>query len=50
MFAKLQERGIAIIVLITNLSDMNLMEGSNIYVRNGEPVDEKEIYRLLYKD
>lgn len=50
MFAKQQERGIAIIVLITNLSDMNLMEGSNIYVRNGEPVDEKEIYRLLYKD
>lgn len=49
MFGKLQERGITIIALITNLSDMNLIEGSNLYIRNGSPVDEKEIYRLLYR-
>lgn len=46
MFAKLRERGIAIIALITNLSDMNLMEGSNIYIRNGDSVEESEIYPL----
>ena len=46
MFAKLRERGIAIIALITNLSDMNLMEGSNIYIRNGDSVEESEFYPL----
>lgn len=44
MFAKPQEWEIAIIALITNLSDMNLMEGSNIYIRNGSLVEEQKIY------
>lgn len=50
MFAKLQDRGITIIVLTTNLSDLNLMEGSNIYIGDGNMVDENEIYQLLYSE
>ncbi len=50
MFAKLQDRGITIIALTTNLSDLNLMEGSNIYIRDGHMVDENEIYQLLYSE
>lgn len=50
MFAKLLDRGITIIALITNLSDMNLMEGTSLYIRDGSMVDENEIYRLLYRE
>lgn len=50
MFAKLQGRGITIIALMTNLADLNLMEGSNIYIRDGHLVDENEIYQLLYSE
>ena len=50
MFAKLQGRGITIIALMTNLADLNLMEGNNIYIRDGHMVDENEIYQLLYSE
>lgn len=48
MFAQLQNRGITIVVLTTNLSDLNLLEGNNIYIRNGSIVDENEIYQSLH--
>ena len=50
MFAKLRSRGITIIALMTNLSDLNLVEGSNLYIRNGSMVDENEIYQILYTE
>lgn len=50
MMAMLRDRGISLIVLITNLSDLNLLEGDNIYIKNGEMVDENEIYQSLYSE
>lgn len=35
---------------MTNLSDLNLVEGSNLYIRNGSMVDENEIYQILYTE
>lgn len=50
LFSQLRRRGIAIIVLTTNLSDLNLIEGDNLYIRNADMVDENEIYQSLYSD
>lgn len=48
MIHKLQEEGISIIILTQNSSELNMFEGENIYIRNGNCIDEDEVYQTLY--
>lgn len=48
MIHKLQEEGITIIILTQNSSELNMFEGENIYIRNGNCIDEDEVYQTLY--
>lgn len=48
MIHKLQESGITIIILTQNSSELNMLEGENIYIRNGKCIEEDEVYQILY--
>ncbi len=49
MIANLRSRGIAVIILTSNFSDLYRVEGETVYVRNGHAIDEDEVYQILYK-
>lgn len=48
MIDMLKQRGIAVIILTPNISELNYVEGENIYIRNGEMIDEDAVYQILY--
>lgn len=49
MIANLKSRGIAIILLTPNYSELYRVDGDTIYLKNGRMVDEDEVYQTLYK-
>lgn len=48
MIEMLRKRGIAVIILTPNISEINRVEGETIYVRNGKIIDEDAVYQILY--
>ena len=49
MIHKLQDSGIAIIILTQNSSELNMFEGENLYIKNGKSIEEDEVYQILYE-
>lgn len=49
MIANLQSRGISVIILTSNFSDLSRVDGETIYIKNGHVVDEDEVYQTLYR-
>lgn len=45
----LRNQGISVIVLTSKYGDLQLIEGENIYLRNGRAIDEEEVYKFLYE-
>ena len=50
MIEKLQDRGIAVILLTMTPSDLNVRDGDVLYLRNGVPISEDDTYQYLYSD
>lgn len=48
MIEMLKQRGIAVIILTPNISELNYVEGEDIYIRNGEMIDEDTVYQIIY--
>ncbi|MFA9464892.1 MAG: hypothetical protein ACERKN_11455 [Velocimicrobium sp.] len=48
MIEAFRKQGIAVIILTANFSEMNRVEGESIYIKNGEHIDENEVYQILY--
>ena len=44
-----RNRGIAVVILTMNLADLNLLDGDDLYLRNGRMIDEDEVYQVLYQ-
>lgn len=49
MISKLKSRGISIIILTPNYSELYRVDGDIIYLKNGKMIDENEVYQTLYK-
>jgi ABC-type multidrug transport system ATPase subunit len=50
MISNLKIRGISVIVLTSNFSELYRIDGDTIYVKNGRIIDEDEVYQTLYKE
>ena len=48
MIEMLRNRGITVIILLSAFSEINLVEGENIFVHNGTAIDEDGVYQFLY--
>lgn len=46
---RLADRGIAIIILLSNLEQLHWFEGDVLYLNAGKPAQEDEIYHALYQ-
>jgi len=44
----LTERGIAVLLIMSNLSETAIVEGNTLYLKNGSLVEEEEIYSSIY--
>lgn len=49
MIAALKSRGISVIILTSNFSELYRVEGDTVYIKNGHIIDEDEVYQTLYK-
>jgi ABC-type sugar transport system ATPase subunit len=49
MISRLKSRGISIIILTPNYSELYRVDGDIIYLKNGQMIDENEVYQTLYK-
>ncbi len=49
MIMLLKSRGIAVIILTSVLSETHMVEGDNLYIKDGRKIDEHQVYQLLYK-
>jgi len=49
MLDRLQRKGISIIILTMSLSELNIVNGDTIYIKDGAMVDEDTIYQSLYE-
>jgi ABC-type sugar transport system ATPase subunit len=49
MIGNLKSRGISVIILTSNFSELYRVEGDTIYIKNGRIIDEDEVYQTLYK-
>ena len=50
MIRNLKARGIAVIILTPNHSELYRIDGDTIFVKNGSLIDEDEVYQILYKE
>lgn len=50
MITNLKSRGISVIILTSNFSELYRVEGDTIYIKNGHVIDEDEVYQTLYKE
>lgn len=50
MILNLKSRGISVIILTSNYSELYRVDGDIIYVKNGQIIDEDEVYQTLYKE
>ena len=48
MLKALQRRGITIILLISSPSNLTLLDGDDLYAKNGRIISEEEMYRSFY--
>lgn len=48
MIDTLRKRGIAIIIFTSNISETQRIEGETIYIRDGQIIDENEMYQTIY--
>lgn len=48
MIEMLRNRGIAVIILLSAFSEIDLVDGENIFVHNGTATDEEGVYQFLY--
>ncbi|MBE5985022.1 hypothetical protein ACOAOT_16750 [Lacrimispora sp. AGF001] len=49
MISRLKSRGISIIIVTPNYSELYRVDGDIIYLKNGQMIDENEVYQTLYK-
>lgn len=49
MILLLKSRGISVIILTSVLSETHMVEGKNVYIKDGRVIRENEVYHLLYK-
>jgi len=49
MISRLKSRGISIIIITPNYSELYRVDGDIIYLKNGQMIDENEVYQTLYK-
>ncbi len=50
MISNLKRRGIAVIILTSNYSELYRVDGDTIYMKNGRVIDENEVYHTLYRE
>ena len=48
MIEMLRNRGITVIILLSAFSEIDLVDGENIFVHNGTVIDEDGVYQFLY--
>jgi ABC-type sugar transport system ATPase subunit len=49
MISLLKARGISIIILTPNFSELYRVDGEILYIKKGQVIDEDEVYQTLYK-
>lgn len=49
MISILKSRGISVIILTSNFSELYRVDGDTIFIKNGHMIDEDEVYQTLYK-
>jgi ABC-type sugar transport system ATPase subunit len=50
MISMLKRRGISVIILTSNYSELYRVDGDTICIKNGRIIDEDEVYQTLYKE
>lgn len=48
MIKAFQNNGIAVIILNANLQDLSLLDGEDLYMKDGKLIDEDEAYQIAY--
>ena len=48
MICLLAERGIAVLIVTSNISEIGLIEGNSYFIQNGKLLDEKKARRNIY--